>query len=73
MKEHAGWKYKYSKELKQKFALHLASGWLFCEDGTKYSPDELNVLREKGQTISLEAHLLKKVFDGKLVREDDKK
>ena len=73
MKEHAGWKYKYSEELKQKVALHLASGWLFCEDGTKYSPDELNVLREKGQTISLEAHLLKKVFDGKLVEEDDKK
>ena len=47
MKEHAGWKYKYSEELKQKVALHLASGWLFCEDGTKYSPDELNVLREK--------------------------
>lgn len=70
MKEHAGWKYKYSNELQQKVALHIESGWLFCEDGTKYSPEELNVLRENHQNIALQAHIVKKLFDGKLVRED---
>lgn len=71
MKEKAGWKYKFSKELNQKVALYIASGWLFCEDGTKYSPDEIAVLNKNHQTISLQAHLIKKVFDGKLVSEDD--
>lgn len=71
MKEKAGWKYKFSTELNQKVALHIASGWLFCEDGTKYSPDEIAVLNKNHQTISLQAHLIKKVFDGKLVSEDD--
>lgn len=71
MKEKAGWKYKFSKELNQMVALHIASGWLFCEDGTKYSPDEIAVLNKNHQTISLQAHLIKKVFDGKLVSEDD--
>lgn len=71
MKEKAGWKYKFSKELNQKVALHIASGWLFCEDGTKYSPDEIAVLNKNHQTISLQAHLIKKVFDGKLVSEND--
>ena len=73
MKEKPGWKYQYSNELEQMVALHKASGWLFCEDGTKYSPEELQVLRDKKQKMSLQAHLLKKVFDGKLVKDGETK
>lgn len=61
----ADWKYIYSEELSQKIAAHK-NGWVFTEDGTKYSPREVETLRRCGG-ITKEVHLLKKVFDGAIM------
>ena len=37
----AKWHFIYSETLKQRIAFDEVSGWLFCKDGTKYSPQEL--------------------------------
>jgi hypothetical protein len=62
-----GWHYIYSEELKQEIALSDKTGWVFCEDGVRYSPKEIELMRAKGMTISLAAHLVKKQFGGEIV------
>ena len=37
------------------------------EDGTKYSPEEYDILKSTGQPIPLQVHIIKKMFDGLLV------
>lgn len=61
------WIYKYSENLKQNIALSKKTGWVFCEDGTKYSPEENAILKSTGQPIPLHVHIVKKMFDGVLV------
>ena len=43
------------------------------DDGTKYSPYEVNMLRLAGVKIDRGVHLLKKVFGGMIVKVEDKK
>lgn len=66
----AKWHYIYSETLKQKIAYDEVSGWLFCKDGTKYSPQELNLITDgftKSHELPLLVHLLKKEFGGEIV------
>ena len=65
--QNSDWIYKYSENLKQNIALSKKSGWVYCEDGTKYSPEEYSILKSTGQPIPLQVHILKKMFDGVLV------
>ena len=44
-----------------------------ADDGTKYSPYEVNMLRVAGVKIDRGVHLLKKVFGGMIVEIEDKK
>lgn len=44
-----------------------------ADDGTKYSPYEVNMLRLAGVKIDRGVHLLKKVFAGIIVKIEDKK
>ena len=64
------WEYMQSETLKQVIAFDKKSGWLFCKDGTRYSPEELAKLT-KGWTRSMEfplqVHLLKKEFGGEII------
>ena len=64
------WEYIQSETLKQVIAFDKKSGWLFCKDGTRYSPEELAKIT-KGWTRSMEfplqVHLLKKEFGGEIV------
>jgi len=64
------WEYMQSETLKQVIAFDKKSGWLFCKDGTRYSPEELAKIT-KGWTCSMEfplqVHLLKKEFGGEIV------
>lgn len=64
------WEYMQSETLKQVIAFDKKSGWLFCKDGTRYSPEELAKIT-KGWTRSMEfplqVHLLKKEFGGEIV------
>lgn len=59
------WKYIYSEELSQKIAAHK-NGWVFTEDGTKYSPREVEVLRKAGGIIK-EVHMVKRMFGGTIM------
>ena len=61
-----GWEYIYSKTLEQDIAYHLATGWLFCSDGTKYSPQELHFLQ--GVPIPKLVHDIKRYFNGTIVK-----
>lgn len=63
-----GWLYKYSETLKQETAYHCESGWVFCKDGTKYSPTEIRRLQKAGiAALPLKVHTVKKVFEGIIV------
>jgi len=66
----AKWHFIYSETLKQRIAFDEVSGWLFCKDGTKYSPQELNLITRdftKSPEFPLAVHLLKKEFGGEIV------
>lgn len=63
------WTYKYSHVLGQEIAYDKNSGWLFCEDGVRYSPAELAKLKKhKDADFPLAVHLLKKHFDGEIIQ-----
>ncbi|MBP5696952.1 MAG: hypothetical protein J6X11_09970 [Treponema sp.] len=64
------WHFIYSETLKQRIAYDEVSGWLFCKDGTKYSPQELKLITAnftKSHELPLAVHLLKKEFGGEIV------
>ena len=64
------WTYIQSQSLNQCVAFDENSGWLFCEDGTKYSPQELAKLTQnwqKAQELPLQVHIVKKAFGGTIV------
>lgn len=66
----AKWHFIYSETLNQRIAYDEISGWLFCKDGTKYSPHELTVLTGNWQEyneIPIAVHLLKKEFAGNII------
>ena len=65
--QNSNWIYKYSENLKQNIALSKSTGWVYCEDGTQYSPEEYAILKSTGQPIPLQVHIIKKMFDGVLV------
>jgi hypothetical protein len=49
------------------YAIHEESGWVFFADGVKYSPDEIEILKESGG-CSKAAHNVKKIFQGEIIR-----
>lgn len=71
MEKKPGFIYKYSEILRQNIALSRNTGWLYCEDGTKYSPREVECLRQTQTDTPVEVHILKHVFDGVIVSAGD--
>lgn len=67
MSENQNWVYKYSENLKQNIAYNKTTGWVHCEDGTEYSPQEFDIIKKTGAQIPFQVHLAKKVFEGQLV------
>ena len=64
------WQYIESESLKQTIAFDRNSGWLFCKDGTKYSPEELAKITQNwtgGMEMPLSVHLVKKMFGGEII------
>ena len=61
-----GFIYMFSEILNQEIAVSNKTGWVYCEDGTKYSPDELKLLHTIGGFLPLEVHILKSQFKGTL-------
>lgn len=68
MKKKEGWLYKYSESLKQNIALHEKTGWVFCEDGTKYSPKEIAEIKKTQKDTPKIIHDLKKLFEGEITK-----
>jgi len=64
----ADWKYIYSDELQQKVAINR-NGWVFTQDGTKYSPREVQALRVIGG-IAKEVHMIKRMFGGTIMEQN---
>ena len=63
------WQYMDSKTLGQTIAFDKNTGWLYCQDGTRYSPQELaKITKNWTQAIDfpLQVHLLKKEFGGEI-------
>ena len=60
-----GWEYIYSETLNQEIACHIKTGWVYCQDGTKYSPKEIDLLKEA--TIPKAVHDIKHLFDGTII------
>ena len=63
------WQYMASETLKQTIAFDKKSGWLYCQDGTRYSPQELaKITKNWTQAIDfpLQVHILKKEFGGEI-------
>ncbi len=64
------WTYIQSQSLNQRIAFDENSGWLFCEDGTKYNPKELAKITQnwqKAKELPVQVHIVKKAFDGTIV------
>jgi hypothetical protein len=62
-----GWGYIYSSALKQEVAVKTRTGEVYCEDGIKYSPEEIKIMDTAKQEISLAVHLIKKVIGGEII------
>lgn len=62
------WTYIESETLAQTIAFDLNTGWLFCKDGTRYSPAELRIIASGGADIELPpvVHAVKKIFGGEI-------
>jgi hypothetical protein len=64
-----GFIYMKSEALEQEIAFSEKSGWVFCEDGIRYSPGEIKIMKDGGQDIiTLGVHNVKKVFNGEVVK-----
>lgn len=63
-----GWEYIYSNALNQEIAYHLGTGWVFCKDGTKYSPKEISMLMSASTHIPVKVHIVKKMFKGEVFK-----
>jgi hypothetical protein len=64
-----GWVYvNKDNPIGLEYAIHKETGWVYFEDGVKYSPEEINILIESGGPVSKSLHTVKKVFQGEIVR-----
>jgi hypothetical protein len=62
-----GWTYSYSPALGMEIACHQSSGRVYCEDKTKYSPQEVQLMRDTGLTADPLTHAVKRLFGGEIV------
>jgi hypothetical protein len=63
-----GFDYYKSEILKQEVAINKKTGRVYCEDGVRYGPQEILLFYEGNCEVDIGAHLVKKVFDGEVVR-----
>jgi hypothetical protein len=62
-----GWVYvNNDNPIGLEYAIHKETGWVYFEDGVKYSPEEIKILIESGGPASKELHTVKKIFQGEI-------
>ena len=67
MEQKPGWSYSYVESLDMQIAVNDSTGVMYTEDKIKYSPDEYRILLKKKLNYPLQAHILKKVFNGTII------
>lgn len=65
-KKKGTWVYYFSHALNMKYAFNTETGEVMTEDKVKYEPDELEALT--GKQITPAIHMVKKIFNGKVVK-----
>ena len=60
--------YIKSDLLKQEVAINKKTGWVTCEDGVKYSPQEMAIFEKAGSVIDWQTHMIKKIIGGEVVK-----
>lgn len=60
--------YIKSDLLKQEVAVSKKTGWVHCEDGVKYSPQEMEIIRQAGGVLDAATHMVKKTLGGEVVK-----
>jgi hypothetical protein len=63
-----GFLYFKSGNIKQEIAMNEKTGRVYCEDGAQYSPQEILLFYEAGVEIDAVTHVVKRVFNGEVVR-----
>lgn len=67
MNKKPGFIYIFSKALNQEIAMSEKTGTVYCEDGTKYTKDEIVLISKIYGEIPLSVHTLKKQFGGSTI------
>jgi hypothetical protein len=64
-----GWLYaKDDNPIGVEYAVHIETGWVYFADGVRYSPEEIKIIQQWGGPASRDIHIIKKVFNGEIVR-----
>jgi len=61
-----GWTYYKSELFNEEFAIHDETGWLYFENGARYSPEEIKIIVESGN-LDLATHRVKTLIEGEIV------
>lgn len=67
MEQNSAWNYKFSSILNQKIALNPSTGWIYCQDGTAYSPEEYKLITGI-KNFPIQIHMIKKIFKGTIIK-----
>lgn len=68
MEQKLGWTYRFIDSLGMNIAINDQSGIMYTEDKIKYSLEEQLLLRTIDYQIPLQVHILKKVFNGEIIK-----
>lgn len=68
MEQKPGWTYRFIDSLGMNIAINDQSGIMYTEDKIKYSLEEQLLLRTIDYQIPLQVHILKKVFNGEIIK-----
>ena len=68
MEEKPDWNYQFIESLGMKIAINKTSNILYTEDKIRYSPEECLLLSKINYQIPLQVHILKKLFQGSLIK-----
>lgn len=63
-----GFVYIKSDLLKQEIAFSKNTGWVYCEDGVRYNPDELTIFKKVGGELDIAMHMVKKIIGGEVIK-----
>ena len=65
-----GWVYVLSDAIKKEYAFHIETGWVYFEDGVRYSPEELQIISEGCGTLTPDIHNVKLLIGGEVVKNE---